>query len=87
MQQRLRTTSMEALREWIGLGLGVTIVADTVYRPWSLEGLKIERLPLAESVPPLEIGLAWRREGELSEVAQAFSTFLQQTVRRSEGQV
>ncbi len=81
----LRTTSMEALREWIGFGLGITIVADTVYRPWSLEGLKIERLPLIEPIPPLEIGLAWLREGALSEVSQGFSTFLQQTVRRSEG--
>lgn len=83
----LRTTSMEALREWIGLGLGITIVADTVYRPWSLEGLKIERISLVEPLPPLEIGLAWRRDGELSDVAQAFSTFLQQTVRRSESNI
>ena len=80
----LRTTSMEAMREWIGLGLGVTIVADTVYRPWSLEGRKIERLSLAEPVPPLEIGLAWKREGELSEAAQVFAAYLLQTVHRSE---
>jgi DNA-binding transcriptional LysR family regulator len=81
----LRTTSMEAMREWIGLGLGITIVADTVYRPWSLEGMKIERRPLAEPIPPLEIGLIWPRDREPDEVAQGFSSFLQQTVRRSEG--
>lgn len=80
----LRTTSMEALREWIGLGLGVTIVADTVYRPWSLEGLKIERIALVEPLPPLEIGIAWKREGDLSEAAQGFASFLRQTVKRSE---
>lgn len=80
----LRTTSMEAMREWIGLGLGITIVADTVYRPWSLEGLKIERLPVAEPIPPLEIGLAWSTAREQSELAQAFASFLSQTVRRSE---
>lgn len=80
----LRTTSMEAMREWIGLGLGITIVADTVYRPWSLEGLKIERLPIVEPIPPLEIGLAWSRDRAQSALAQAFSGFLQQTVRRSE---
>ncbi len=81
----LRTTSMEAMREWIGLGLGVTIVADTIYRPWSLEGLKIERLPLVEPIPPLEIGLAWKRGEEQGEVVQGFVNFLAQTVRRSEG--
>ncbi|MGO4832000.1 LysR family transcriptional regulator [Rhizobiaceae sp. 2RAB30] len=81
----LRTTSMEAMREWIGLGLGVTIVADTVYRPWSLEGHKIERITLAEPIPPLEIGLAWKRENELSEAMQGFAGFLRQTVQRSEG--
>lgn len=81
----LRTTSLEAMREWIGLGLGVTIVADTIYRPWSLEGLKIERLPLIEQFPPLEIGLTWRRDGELSEAARGFADFLGRTVRRHEG--
>lgn len=81
----LRTTSMEAMREWIGLGLGVTIVADTVYRPWSLEGHKIGRVALADPIPPLEIGMAWKREGEMSEAMQAFASFLRQTVQRSEG--
>lgn len=81
----LRTTSMEAMREWIGFGLGITIVADTVYRPWSLEGMKIERRPLVEPLPPLEIGMIWRRDGLLDEVAEGFSNFLEQTVKRSEG--
>ena len=80
----LRTTAMEAMRNWIGLGLGITIVADTVYRPWSLEGFKIERLKLVEPLPPLEIGLAWKRDGELSEAAQGFASFMRQTVKRSE---
>ncbi|RFU14361.1 LysR family transcriptional regulator [Rhodobacteraceae bacterium W635] len=80
----LRTTSMEALREWIGLDLGVTIVADTVYRPWSLEGLKIGRLRIEEPIPPLEIGLAWKRDMEMKELAQSFAGFLRQTVTRGD---
>lgn len=80
----LRTTSMEAMREWIGLGLGVTIVADTVYRPWSLEGHKIERLALVEPIPPLEIGLAWKRDAGLTETMQGFAGFMRQTVRTGE---
>ena len=81
----MRTTTVEAMREWIGLGLGVTIVADTIYRPWSLEGHKIERRAIAEPIPPLEIGLAWPRGAVLSETAQGFSAFLRQTVPRSDG--
>jgi DNA-binding transcriptional LysR family regulator len=81
----MRTTTVEAMREWIGLGLGVTIVADTIYRPWSLEGHKIERRAIAEPIPPLEIGLAWPRGSVLSETAQGFSAFLRQTVPRSDG--
>lgn len=80
----LRTTSMEAMREWIGLGLGVTIVADTVYRPWSLEGHKIERIALVEPIPPLEIGLAWKRETGQNDIMRAFAAFLRQTVRGDE---
>ncbi|GAB1379073.1 LysR family transcriptional regulator [Pararhodobacter aggregans] len=81
----LRTTSMEAMREWIGLGLGVTIVADTVYRPWSLEGLKIERRPLADPIPPLEIGLVWRKDRPMDEVTEGFASFLRQSVPVSDG--
>ncbi|MCB1391146.1 MAG: LysR family transcriptional regulator [Rhodobacteraceae bacterium] len=81
----MRTTSMEAMREWIGLGLGVTIVADTVYRPWSLEGLKIERRPLADPIPPLEIGLAWRGDRPMDEVTQGFANFLRHSVPVNDG--
>lgn len=82
---RLRTTSMEAMREWIALGLGVTIVADIVYRPWSLDGRKIERIPVVEGVPSMEIGLAWKRDDELSPAATAFRDFITQAAGRIEG--
>jgi hypothetical protein len=55
------------------LDLGLIVIADTVHRSWSLEGRKIERLFLGEPVPSLKIGLAWKHEGELSDVAQAFA--------------
>lgn len=82
---RLHTTSMEAMREWIALGLGVTIVADIVYRPWSLDGRKIERIPVVEGIPSMEIGLAWKRGNELSPPASAFRDFITQAAGRIEG--
>ncbi len=39
---------------------GFTILPDMMYRPWSLEGKRVETLTLQQPIPPLEIGLAWR---------------------------
>ena len=32
------TSSVEAVRSMVAAGMGVTILSDMVYRPWSLEG-------------------------------------------------
>lgn len=82
---QFRTTSMEAMREWISLGMGVTVVADIVYRPWSLDGRKIERIPMVEGIPSMEIGLAWKRDAEMSAAANAFRDFITQAAGRIEG--
>lgn len=75
----LRTGSLEAMRGMVGHGFGVTILSDMVYRPWSLEGRRIESRPLAESIPSMDVGLLWRQEEEFSEAAQALQQFLIQT--------
>ncbi|WP_028628890.1 LysR substrate-binding domain-containing protein [Metapseudomonas resinovorans] len=71
-----RTSSMEALRGLVAHGFGVTILSDMLYRAWSLEGKKIEARPLADAIPPMELGLIWRPGASLSEPAQAFRQFL-----------
>lgn len=71
----LRTSSMEALREMVALGLGVTILSDMVFRPWSLDGRRIRTVDVAWSLPDMEVGLAWR-QGPLSPPAEAFREFL-----------
>jgi len=55
----IRTSSMEALREMVALGLGVTILSDMVFRPWSLDGRRIRTLPVDARLPVMEVGLAW----------------------------
>lgn len=37
-----RTESVEAVRGMVAVGSGVTVLSDMVYRPWSLEGDRIE---------------------------------------------
>ncbi|MDO9524163.1 MAG: LysR family transcriptional regulator [Gemmobacter sp.] len=82
-----RTSSMEAMREWIALGQGVTIVADTVYRPWSLEGRRIERVPILETIPPMEIGIVWSKDKVLSDAARGFVDYLAGAVQQFDSQI
>lgn len=70
-----RTTSMEAIRNLVAAGLGVTILSDMVYRPWSLEGARLEAVTLADPVPSMDLGLAWKRDVELGQYARAFADF------------
>lgn len=76
----MRTSSMEAVREMVALGLGVTILSDMVFRPWSLDGRRILTVPLADSVPPMEVGLIWLKGRKLSPVAQLLRRYLEVAV-------
>ncbi|WP_449433554.1 LysR family transcriptional regulator [Pseudomonas putida] len=78
----LRTSSMEALRGLVAHGFGVTILSDMLYRPWSLEGRRIEALPLLDAIPPMELGLICSSTNELSPVARAFQQFLISAIDR-----
>jgi len=71
-----RTGAVEALRGLIAHGFGVTILSDMMYRPWSLEGKKIESRPILDVVPDMEVGLIWKRGAELARPADAFRQFL-----------
>ncbi|HCP80208.1 MAG TPA: LysR family transcriptional regulator [Octadecabacter sp.] len=67
---KLRTSSVEAVRSLVANGQGVTILSDMVYRPWSLEGRRIETVPTSVEIPTMDVGLAVRRAGTLSAAGQ-----------------
>jgi DNA-binding transcriptional LysR family regulator len=71
-----KTSSMESLRGLVAHGFGVTILSDMLYRGWSLEGRKLEARPVADAIPPMELGLIWSPEDRLGAGAQAFRQFL-----------
>lgn len=71
-----RTRSMEALRGLVAHGFGVTMLSDMVYRPWSLEGRKIEAVPILDAVPPMEVGLLWHPRAAVAKPAEAFRQFM-----------
>ena len=58
-----RTLSVEAVRSMVATGMGITILSDMVYRPWSLEGHRID-LKTLEVIGQIDAGkqpdgLAW----------------------------
>lgn len=68
----IRTDSIEAMRSLVAVGIGVAVLPNLMYRPWSLEGDRLESRPLLEELPRLEIGVAWRKGSNLSEAARQF---------------
>lgn len=68
----LRTESVEAVRSLVATGAGLSILPDLLYRPWSLDGDRLEVRNILEEMPKLEIGVAWRRGSSSSEATQNF---------------
>jgi DNA-binding transcriptional LysR family regulator len=77
----MHTSSIEAVRSLVARGVGVTILPDIFYRPWSLEGERIEWRPIKENLPPLEVGVVWRGGSTLSEPTQNFLAVAQEQAR------
>lgn len=70
------TSSVEAVRSFVADGIGVTILSDMVYRPWSLEGQRIELRNLVAEIPTMDIGVAWNRSIPQSPATRTFTEFL-----------
>lgn len=71
-----RTMSIEAVRGLVAHGFGVTALSDMVFRPWSLEGKRIEARPILDVVPPMEVGTLWHPDAAMSAPAEALQQFL-----------
>ncbi len=77
---RLRTISIEAIRNLVARGAGITILSDLVYRPWSLEGERIEARSIVEDLPDLKIGLAYNKLHPLSPATLCFRNFFRDEI-------
>ncbi len=71
----LRTSSVEAVRSMVANGQGVSILSDMVYRPWSLEGRRIEVANLSAEIPPMDVGLVWRKDAQFTPIMIAFRDY------------
>ncbi|MCA0871484.1 LysR family transcriptional regulator [Seohaeicola saemankumensis] len=67
-----RTRSVEAVRSLVATGAGIALLPDLVYRPWSLEGDRIESRDVSGALPVVQVGMAWRKGSPLSPAARDF---------------
>ncbi|MCY4148497.1 MAG: LysR family transcriptional regulator [Gammaproteobacteria bacterium] len=70
------TSSVEAVRSMVALGMGITILSDMVYRPWSLEGHRVETKNVLQDVPTMDVGVAWHHDAQLSLPSRTFRDFV-----------
>jgi len=75
---RLRSSSIEAIRSMVGNGMGVAIASDMQYRPWTLEGNRVETVILKEPIAAMSVGLAWRAGAPFSPAMQIVQSYFRQ---------
>jgi len=68
----LKTSSVEAVRSLVGTGVGIATLPDMAYRPWSLDGDRLEARHLSDPVPSVDVGIVWRRGAALRPAAHHF---------------
>ena len=57
----MRTSSLEAVRSLVGIGAGIALLPDFLYRPWTLDSDHVEARSLRDAVPSIDVGVVWRR--------------------------
>ena len=70
------TASVEAVRSMVAAGMGVTILSDMVYRPWSLEGQRLETRRIDAEIPTMDVGVAWSKTRVASQATRTLLDFL-----------
>jgi len=71
-----RTSSVEAIRSMVANGMGISVLSDMVYRPWSLEGKRVDVMEVTDPIPTMDVGLAWSKSAKLSDETKAFAEFM-----------
>ena len=72
-----RTRSVEAVRSLVATGAGVALLPDLVYRPWLLEGDRIDSRDVSGSLPVVQVGVVWRKGSTLPRTARDFIAIAQ----------
>lgn len=68
----VRTRSVEATRNFVATGVGISLMPQVLFRSWSLDGEQLVALPISEDLPELEVGVAVRRGAPISPETEGF---------------
>lgn len=63
---KLESASIEAVRSLVATGQAVTILSNVIYRPWTLEGRRVEKIELVDPIPTMDVGIAWKASRKLN---------------------
>ncbi len=79
---KLTSASIEAVRSLVASGQAVTILSDVVYRPWTLDGRRIEKTDLVETIPTMDVGIAWSAKRMLDPAAKLLRSTFEKSISR-----
>lgn len=77
---KFKSHSLESVRSLVAIGQGVTILSDLVYRQFSLEGRRLIRRPINESLPTMNVGCIWKQHPPLTPQLTAVIAFIRKTI-------
>ncbi|MFO7527916.1 MAG: LysR family transcriptional regulator [Marinobacter sp.] len=81
----IQSGSVEAVRSLVYAGMGVALMPDMTYRPWSLEGDRVEARQIIDLSDTLDIGLAWRRGGRRNALVEYFVSVAREQLPSASG--
>ena len=68
----LRTEAVEAVRSLVAMGVGIATLPDMAYRPWSLEGDRLEARKIVDPIPSVDVGIVWCRGAKMRTATKLF---------------
>ncbi len=78
----LKTSSLEAVRSLVGAGVGIAVLPDFLYRPWTLDAEHVDVRGLRDELPTVDVGLVWRRGSGLTPATAEFIDIAREPARR-----
>jgi DNA-binding transcriptional LysR family regulator len=74
----IKTASVEGVRSLVANEQGLTILSGLLFRPWSLDGGRLQSRPVTEMIPSMNVGLVWNRDREIRPALKSFIDFFKQ---------
>jgi DNA-binding transcriptional LysR family regulator len=77
----MSTSSLEALRSLVGVGAGIAVLPDFLYRQWTLDAEYIHPRTLRDAIEAIDIGVVHRRSTRTRDVVLEFLSIAREQSR------